>query len=46
LSEENNRPEHALAEAGRCLNGSDTVLSVACPDRPGEIIRITADISV
>ncbi|MFO7912801.1 MAG: MBL fold metallo-hydrolase [Desulfotignum sp.] len=46
LSEENNRPEHALAEAGRCLNGSSAVLSVAGPDRPGEIIRITADISV
>ncbi len=46
LSEENNRPEHALAEAGRGLNGSSAVVSVAGPDRPGEIIRIAADISV
>lgn len=46
LSEENNRPEHALAAAGRCLNGASTILSVARPDRPGDIIRISADISV
>lgn len=41
LSEENNRPEKALAEVARCLNGSKTGLSVAGPDRPGEVIRIT-----
>ncbi|MFN2437543.1 MAG: MBL fold metallo-hydrolase, partial [Desulfotignum sp.] len=40
LSEENNRPEQALAEVGRCLNGSHIALSVAGPDRPGEMIRL------
>jgi phosphoribosyl 1,2-cyclic phosphodiesterase len=41
LSEENNRPERALAEVGRCLNRPGTALSVAGPDRPGDVIRIT-----
>ncbi len=40
LSEENNRPEKALAEIGRCLNRSNIDLSVAGPDRPGDVIRI------
>jgi phosphoribosyl 1,2-cyclic phosphodiesterase len=40
LSEENNRPEKALAEVGRCLNRPGIGLSVAGPDRPGEVIRI------
>lgn len=40
LSEENNRPEQALAEVGRCLNGSHIALSVAGPDRPGEMVRL------
>jgi phosphoribosyl 1,2-cyclic phosphodiesterase len=40
LSEENNRPEHALAEVGRCLNGTGVDLSVAGPDRPGKVIRL------
>ena len=42
LSEENNRPEQALAEVGRCLNGTVVDLSVAGPDRPGKMIRLTA----
>ncbi|MFO7989109.1 MAG: MBL fold metallo-hydrolase [Thermodesulfobacteriota bacterium] len=40
LSEENNRPERALAEVGRRLNRPGICLSVAGPDRPGEVIRI------
>lgn len=40
LSEENNRPEKALAEVGRCLNGSHIALSVAGPDRPGEMVNL------
>ncbi|MCF8091463.1 MAG: MBL fold metallo-hydrolase [Desulfotignum sp.] len=46
LSEENNRPEQALAEVGKCLNGSGIALSVAVPDRPGDFIRIISDIAV
>jgi len=41
LSEENNRPEKALAEVGRCLKRPGTGLSVAGPDRPGDVIQIT-----
>jgi phosphoribosyl 1,2-cyclic phosphodiesterase len=42
LSEENNRPEQALAEVGRCLNGTNIALSVAGPDRPGRMIQLKA----
>jgi phosphoribosyl 1,2-cyclic phosphodiesterase len=40
LSEENNRPGKAMAEVGRCLSRSNICLSVAGPDRPGEVIRV------
>lgn len=40
LSEENNCPNKAFEEVAKGLNGSDTVLSVAGPDRPGEMIRL------
>ena len=38
LSEENNRPETAYQEMGNCLNGSSVGLSVAGPEKPGDII--------
>ena len=40
LSEENNRPEKAMAEVCRCLDPLHTGLSVAGPDRPGNVIQI------
>tara|TARA_B100000614_G_C14539787_1_gene489835 strand:+ start:179 stop:934 length:756 start_codon:yes stop_codon:yes gene_type:complete len=40
LSEENNCPDKAAAEVAKGLNGSDTALYVAGPDRPGEMIRL------
>jgi len=40
LSEENNCPDKAAKEVAKGLNGSDTVLYVAGPDHPGEMIRL------
>jgi phosphoribosyl 1,2-cyclic phosphodiesterase len=40
LSEENNDPEIAAREVKKSLNGSDIVLHVARPDKPGELIYI------
>ncbi|WDP91451.1 MAG: MBL fold metallo-hydrolase [Desulfobacter sp.] len=40
LSEENNRPEMAAQEVAKGLNGSNTALHVAGPDRPGERIQL------
>ncbi|MCF8074821.1 MAG: MBL fold metallo-hydrolase [Desulfotignum sp.] len=43
LSEENNRPERALAEVGQCLNRPGIALCVAGPERPGDVIRIAGE---
>jgi len=40
LSEENNCPKKAAQEVAKGLNGSDTVLHVAGPEHPGEMIRL------
>ena len=40
LSEENNCPKKAAAEVLKSLNGSDIVLHVAKPDKPGSIIKL------
>ncbi|WP_022665245.1 MBL fold metallo-hydrolase [Desulfospira joergensenii] len=40
LSEENNHPQKALLEVTKGLNGSETALYVASPDRPGQMIRL------
>ena len=40
LSEENNCPRKAVQEVSKSLNGSDIVLHVAKPDKPGKIIRL------
>ncbi|MCP4669752.1 MAG: MBL fold metallo-hydrolase [Desulfobacula sp.] len=39
LSEENNCPKKAAAEVSKGLNGSDIMLHVAKPDKPGKIIK-------
>lgn len=40
LSEENNRPHKAHEEVAKGLNGSNIGLTVAGPDRPGDMIRL------
>ena len=40
LSEENNHPQIAFNEVLKSLNGSDTSLHVASPDKPGKLIKL------
>lgn len=40
LSEENNHPGKAVQEVAKGLNGSKPTLSVASPDKPGQMIRL------
>ena len=40
LSEENNHPHKAVQEVEKGLNGFETALYVAAPDKPGQMIRL------
>ena len=40
LSEENNCPKKAAAEVSKGLNGSNIILHIARPDKPGKLIKL------